>query len=667
MKKSYLFLLALISYSQFSRAQANISVAAPLYDGFWSALVGPNGMTNSASTPTSIAYTRACYLLTPAEIDRFVLTNSVVTNFGFDIYRPGSVPVNGTLTLYLENTSDVTYSKGTSFPALLTGMLQHYNGNMTIPAGSQNATTSVNTNLQSSFTWTGGSIYVAFDWVTAAPTSTIFQRYLASNAGGGSTMMGAYGYESTGGPAPTTLTLSAVRPQMRFLLGNIATNEASVQEVRAPGFVSKIMNPGHDISAVIRNNSSSTINGVPVTLNVTGANTYNFTQNTGAILPGASTVVVFSGAYAPTNNGMTTLSVSVGADQYPSNDAATAQQSVGCSDYGNSTPTLAASQFTSGGYGYQNPAILATPFKAPSSASITAIKFVAASIASGGSQICGVLLDQGGNIIAQTNTVNLGSGSGGSYTNLKFTPAQDITGGSDYWIGIAQITGATFPFATSALPLATTNLNLFYTVPFGGGSIGQPQNHMGYLGMQGVFSFTNTTIDEVTASKYVACKGDGAGSVTLTAIGGPSSYTWTPGNLQGPTVIVTPSLGTASGTGVVNYNVTGTDGATGCKSAPAVITISVSACTGLAASNTSGGYDIKLYPNPSVGGKATISGLVGTNAITVFNTLGQVVLTQEVAEETTSLDLSDQPAGNYMVKISNANNETRTIKIMNQK
>jgi hypothetical protein len=75
---------------------------------------------------------------------------------------------------------------------------------------------------------------------------------------------------------------------------------------------------------------------------------------------------------------------------------------------------------------------------------------------------------------------------------------------------------------------------------------------------------------------------------------------------------------------------------------------------------------VSVYPNPTVNGKATIAGLEGANTITVFNMLGQSVMTLTSDKEEVSIDLINQPIGNYLVKITNSSNATKTVKVINQ-
>lgn len=650
MKKITLALLLALGISKSGLSQAVISVDAPQYDGgSFSAYLGPAGTATNA-------YQRGCYLITQAELTRMIATNSVITNFGFDFYRPASTPITGQFTLYIENTSDVTYSKGVSFPGLLTGMSTNYTGNLVLPGSTSAATAAVSIPLSSAFTWTGGGIYVAWDWYSATSTATAPARYLGNYDP--SNPQGVHGSAPAAGPAPTTLVTDDTRPVMRFSAVNTATNEVGIIKMQAPGLVSKLMNPGHAITAQIRNNSANALTNVPVTLSVTGANSYNDVQTVSSIPAGATATVSFA-PFVPTTNGLNNMTVTVAADQFTNNNSWAWTQTVNCTDYGNN-PAFAASTFSSGSYGYGGQAIIATPMSAPANCSITTIKFAPGN-GTVATSVCGVLMDAGGSIIAMTNTVNLTAANFGTFSNLKFTPAESLTGGTDYYIGVAQLVGNTFPFATASVP-ADYNLNLYYTVPIAGGSIGSAQNQMGYLGIQAVLGFTQTEIS-VAATKTIVCKQDGPGTVTLSALSdGLDTYTWTPGG-QGAIVVVTPTVPGA--TGSVNYNVTGTDTQSGCRSTLTSITVSVSACVGLA-DNNSNGFNINLFPNPTANGKSTITGLVGSNVITVMNTLGQVVAKFTTSEETAGIDLSNQPSGNYIVKITDSSNESRMVKVINQ-
>ncbi|MBL7930350.1 MAG: T9SS type A sorting domain-containing protein, partial [Bacteroidia bacterium] len=251
-----------------------------------------------------------------------------------------------------------------------------------------------------------------------------------------------------------------------------------------------------------------------------------------------------------------------------------------------------------------------------------------------------------------------------------FTPPYELTGGTDYYYGVAQITSG-FIFATLDAP-ATMNLNLYYYSPLGGGSIGNPQNQMGYVAMNAVTMGTNMALS-AQASQSLFCKDDAAAStLTLNAIGSLTSYTWTRNGTQGGVIstssanaVVTPTIPSSipSGTGTITYSVIGVDGPSGCRSNGAVVTVTVSACTAISENNTDG-YNINVYPNPAVNSISTINGLAGTNEITVFNMVGQSVRTFKTNQESMELDLSGLPSGNYILRITGDNKQTRMVKIM---
>jgi hypothetical protein len=652
MKKITLTFFAIFALYGSIVSQTNITVDAPQYNGDFSAFVGPN-------TTAATAYHRACYLITQSELTRMINTNSVVTSFGFDFYRPANVAVAGQFTLYLQNTSDATYLKGTSYTALLAGMSTNYNGNIIIPTGSQNATATVSMPLSNTFTYTGGGVYVAFDWYCATPTATTFARYLTN---GNSTSFGVNSAAPIAGPAPTTLTVDVRRPAMRFGTINTATNEIAVTGIKALGLVSKRITPPSPVVAQIRNNSINTINNVTVNLNVTGANPFNNNQVVSSIAPGASMNVVFS-SFTSTVNGFNSMTVSVAADQYTVNNQSAWTQSVNCTNMANNPP-FAASAYSLAAYGYGGQAIIATPLNPIGNINITGIAAAPSASPGASYSLCGVLLDSGGTIIATTNTVFLSAANYGTFSNLKFPAPEPLTGGTNYYIGIAQLTGNCFPFGTRPMVLATNDLNLYYNVPISGGSIGGVQNQMGYIGIHALLSYSNTEL-EALASKTLICKGN---TTTLSVNGSATTYTW---NGPNSSAIISSTVGVADVTpiitptaGAVNYTVNGTDGSTGCRTNAAIITISISACTGLSSYGIEN-YDINIFPNPANNGRTSIGGLQGVNTILLYNAIGKIVSTLNTSEETAIIDFESLAKGSYIIKITGSNNQTKVVKFIN--
>jgi hypothetical protein len=649
MKKICLFLLAIICSSGSIFSQANYVVQAPLYDGSSTRISAPSGLSSQGYTQY---YQRSVFLVTQSELGLMALTNSVIAGFGFDMrFGTSAMSVAGSFTVYLQNTTDVTYNKGLNFTSALSGMSQCYAGNMTIPRTTGYTTMGVN--LANTFTYTGGGIYVAYDWATPGPYDNVGAWTLANSSNlttGGATC------EGPTLPALATMTTTAFRPVFRFSAGNIATNDVAVTGLTAPGTISKLENTPELITAVVKNQSAGTLSNINVTLNIAGANSFNNVQTIPSLASGGTTIVNFAG-FSPATSGINTVVAVVAADQNTLNNGMAWTQSVTCAEIGNNPPGSAAT-FSDNSLGTSGSGIISTRYTIAATCSLNAIKLAVANTTINiGQQVYGVLLDATGNIIATSNTLTLSGAMLGTYQNFNFSPPQALSGGSDYFLGIAIPAGPAYPCGTTVFDPYTSAPGYFFFGINGGNGV---TLNYGYIGIQAILGFSNTTIS-ASASQTIVCKNDGPGTVTLTA-SGLTTFTWSPGG-QGATIVVTPTVPGASGT--ANYNVTGTDGPSGCRSNATSITVSVSACTGLA-SNTSNGFDLKLYPNPAIAGKSTITGLVGVNSITVYNILGQAVLTKHVTEESTTLDLSNQPSGNYVVKITDSNNESRSIKIINQ-
>jgi hypothetical protein len=77
--------------------------------------------------------------------------------------------------------------------------------------------------------------------------------------------------------------------------------------------------------------------------------------------------------------------------------------------------------------------------------------------------------------------------------------------------------------------------------------------------------------------------------------------------------------------------------------------------------------NLQIFPNPSVNGKFTLSGLNNTNRILVYNMLGQLVLEKIAYEDTATIELPDNSNTVYIVKIIDSyNNQSKMVKVINQ-
>jgi hypothetical protein len=142
-----------------------------------------------------------------------------------------------------------------------------------------------------------------------------------------------------------------------------------------------------------------------------------------------------------------------------------------------------------------------------------------------------------------------------------------------------------------------------------------------------------------SASKSQVCRGE---PVTLSGTGA-NTYSWT--NIgAGPTVTVSQPANL-----VYHYTVTGTDN-NGCSN-EALVTVTVSSCTGIdEAIQPSASFHI--YPNPG-SGIFLIKEVSSHTALKVYNLLGDLIISGYLKEDQ-ELDLTREPAGIYIVQLQEA-------------
>jgi Secretion system C-terminal sorting domain len=158
-------------------------------------------------------------------------------------------------------------------------------------------------------------------------------------------------YSSTTVPFVSGTSLfaaSAFRAQIRFK--HEYPNDASVTQVYTLGKLPIPNSTPHTVSANITNNGTNTLTALPVTLNVTGANSFTNMQTIATLAPGASTAVTFA-SYSPTVVGADNISVSIPADDDNSNNLKTVVQNVNTNTWSyaiGSTPQGSTGTLTAG-------------------------------------------------------------------------------------------------------------------------------------------------------------------------------------------------------------------------------------------------------------------------------------------------------------------------------
>ena len=544
MLKKILTFSALVISLNLTFSQAILYTGAPLFDGSTTGVRAPNGTSGHA-------YMRASTLVLASELTG-ITPGTTLSKFGFtlDVGAASVAPV-GNFTVYLQNTTDIIYSKGTTFTTAIIGMTSVYSSTVSIPISV--STTSYVVNLSTPFVYTGGGIYVAYDWYCPGPYSSVSAVYRANSTGLLSGLVSA-ATASTGVAPPATLAASSFRPNFIFGATNTYTNEIEVIGVEAPGKISSTFNSPHLIKALIRNNSAITKTSIPVSLNVTGANTFTNNIIISSLTAGASTLVTFS-SFNPLINGINTLSVSVTADEKNTNNSATYSQSVTCSE---SAINPALANYTLGAIGFNTSGgIIAVNYANPVTSELKSIRVgVSTNTASIGNPVYAVLLDATGTILATTNTLTISSPNLGTFQTLNFATNQSLTASTNYYLGFAQTTNSVvgyFPIGAYNTPyVAYSN---YGTTALTGGLIAPLTSNLGYFAIEGIFE----TKLNLTVNSGTICAGN---SFTMVP-SGASTYTF-----SGGSAIVTPPS-------TSSYSITGTNsnGCVGANSAISNITV----------------------------------------------------------------------------------------------
>ena len=202
MKKSLLILLFIVS--AFGYAQQYISV-----------LPSSGSTSGNARAPQGTQrYIRTCYVISPAEITASGLPNSSVLNaISFEYSTAQNAATTGTLKVYLQNTTDVTYLKtSTTWTDVITGMTLAHNASSTIPAAT--GFWDIPFSGGSSFTYTGGGMYVAFEYENISGTVATAGNIALCNTAIAGSLRNAF--SATAMPTVLGATASAFRPSTRF-------------------------------------------------------------------------------------------------------------------------------------------------------------------------------------------------------------------------------------------------------------------------------------------------------------------------------------------------------------------------------------------------------------------------------------------------------------------
>lgn len=315
MKKSLLLLLTMLAYAT---TWAQTTVQAPAQTTTNTSYRAPKG---------NVASMRVAYFLSANEISAAGISpNSLLSSIGFSYSIAPTAIATGNLKIYLQNVADISTDKlnSSTWTTIINGMTLVKDENVTMPT-----TATVDYTLQNNFRWTGGGLYLAFEFVNDVATPD-------ANATGTLNVNGTtylkiapstnyitlrYGVDVASKTPPTSLgsTTTGSRPVTRIAYTAAPANDLAVNMVYALGQKPIGVHGTEKITAIIENAGSATASNKNVTLTVSGSN--SFTNTKQVTLNAAATTIVTFDDYVATNIGTNTVTVTVEADNNTTNDS----------------------------------------------------------------------------------------------------------------------------------------------------------------------------------------------------------------------------------------------------------------------------------------------------------------------------------------------------------
>lgn len=429
-----------------------IAAAAIIYTN-----AGAGSSSGNGRGPTTQSLFNRTLSIFPATDYPSLKAGDSISIVGFNILTLGAAQatVSGNIKIYLSNTADASFLKSTTWATAITDMTLVYDGPLTINP----ETGSYDIRLQNKFGYSGGSMYLGYDWALTTAVSTAAVYDCNATTVGGNGLRNIFG--ATLG---ATLTgTSAFRPAARFGKTSPA-NDVSIEAVytltQTPGAAA---NP-HQVRALVRNNGFNTKTAYTVSLDVTGANTFSNTKT--VTLAFNESVVVTFDAFSPTVNGTNTVTVSVATDDVNSNNSKAITQVVNPKNYSYNEGTV-----STGAVGFNTGAgIIANKFTATGGWLVDSVRlFIPNTVAITGKRLVGVVLNSAGAIIAKSDTFTVAGTDLGKTKSFTIVNPQ-VVFNENFYVGAAQIANAVgfFPFGTQAESPARAGA--YYTAGVNGGT-----------------------------------------------------------------------------------------------------------------------------------------------------------------------------------------------------
>ncbi|MGN6416991.1 MAG: MBG domain-containing protein [Pseudobacter sp.] len=490
-------LLLLIACSQQLFSQVFLQPKVPANAPTSTQVRVPNGLS-------TFTYLRAYALYPVGELNE-LYTGDVIKQLGFVATIGANAPAGGQIKFYIQNTSDQTFQKGTNWTNVLTGMTQVYNGTFTLPV--TNGPAEIIVTLDAPFTYTGGGLYVAWDYLGSQ-----FCSSPVTFAAEGSALVPGCASANSATAAPEILGTTAFRPQLIFGFDNPFGNDLAVTQLKANGIFSPGLGEANKVTAMIRNRGYNAQNNFTVSWTAAGL---PYSTVVASLAPGDSTTVEMT-IPASTAAGTIQIKAAVGADERSSNNSMQITQEIVCDEFryaGRVTPNEAIGFNTGSG-------IIAVLHKSPAtSVMINAIRIrLSDNAPSIGNNIKGVLLDQNGVILATSADFPITAANFNTEVSIPLATPFTIPANTSFYAGIIQSASNPGYFPVGTDKSVKMEPNRYFTFFATGGTPSPVTEDLGAL----MIGFAGQPVAELTNSTTGVLKQ--GQKATLTATTGFSYY-----------------------------------------------------------------------------------------------------------------------------------------------
>lgn len=306
-------------------------------------LTGASTSGNARAPIGTFRFERGHYIITAAEMAAAGYLPGTINTVRWAYTTGNSVSVTGNLAVYFENTSDVTNLKSTTWATAIGTMTNSRpSSSFTLPA---TPTLTYDVPITTPFTYTGGGLYVAYEWSNAANPLAAAGATVTCNTALNLSLTSAQSNVAL--PTVTATPFSAFRPITTFFGPTPPNNDIKVDLIYSFGKLANGHSTNHPVRARILNVGNVTQTSIPVTLNVSGLTTFSDVQTIASLAPCTGTTVTFA-PYTPVGTGTNTVNVSVPSDDNNANNSKSLTQNV-------TTQEIAykdVSQTNSGGVGF---------------------------------------------------------------------------------------------------------------------------------------------------------------------------------------------------------------------------------------------------------------------------------------------------------------------------